>query len=141
MRFVDIEPDDPRMPEVFAVLKQLRRHLDESTFLDIYRRGWAEGLRFLALYKNNQCVAVAGWRFVTNTSAERKLYVDDLVTDETQQSRGLGHAILAELERRAVEAGCTTLDLDSGVQRFDAHRFYLRERMFISSYHFAKKLS
>jgi hypothetical protein len=32
------------------------------------------------------------------------------------------------------------LDLDSGVQRHDAHRFYLRERMHISSHHFTKRL-
>jgi hypothetical protein len=33
-------------------------------------------------------------------------------------------------------AGCQSLELDSGVQRFDAHRFYLRNRMAISSHHF-----
>ena len=32
------------------------------------------------------------------------------------------------------------IDLDSGVQRHDAHRFYLRERMAITSHHFAKNL-
>jgi hypothetical protein len=28
------------------------------------------------------------------------------------------------------------VELDSGVQRHDAHRFYLTNRMVISSYHF-----
>jgi hypothetical protein len=32
------------------------------------------------------------------------------------------------------------LDLDSGVHRHDAHRFYLRERMLISAHHFTKPL-
>lgn len=32
--------------------------------------------------------------------------------------------------------GCENLELDSGVQRFDTHRFYLLKRMRISSYHF-----
>jgi hypothetical protein len=31
--------------------------------------------------------------------------------------------------------------LDSGTHRRDAHRFYFRERMHISSYHFALKLA
>ena len=35
---------------------------------------------------------------------------------------------------------CTVIDLDSGVQRHDAHRFYFRERMHISSHHFTKAL-
>ena len=33
--------------------------------------------------------------------------------------------------------GCSQLQLDSGVQRFEAHRFYLREGFHISSHHFA----
>lgn len=52
----------------------------------------------------------------------------------------VGRALLADLERRAREAGCKALDLDSGVQRYDAHRFYLREQMSILSHHFAKLL-
>jgi hypothetical protein len=30
--------------------------------------------------------------------------------------------------------------LDSGTRRTDAHRFYLRERMDITAFHFTKKL-
>ena len=41
---------------------------------------------------------------------------------------------------RARAAGCTVIDLDSGVQRHDAHRFYFRERTHISSHHFTKAL-
>jgi GNAT superfamily N-acetyltransferase len=83
---------------------------------------------------------VAGWRLLASTHPIRKLYVDDLVTAGTARSGGVGHALLAELERRARAAGCTVLDLDSGVHRRDAHRFYFRERMSISSYHFVKPL-
>jgi hypothetical protein len=32
------------------------------------------------------------------------------------------------------------LHLDSGVRRFDAHRFYLNKRMNISSHHFSMVL-
>jgi len=41
------------------------------------------------------------------------------------------------LIERAREAKCTSVDLDSGVQRFDAHRFYFARRMTIRSYHFS----
>jgi hypothetical protein len=33
------------------------------------------------------------------------------------------------------------LELDSGVQRFAAHRFYFRERMWISRHHFSLELN
>jgi hypothetical protein len=41
------------------------------------------------------------------------------------------------LKAHALELGCRQLQLDSGVQRFGAHRFYLREGFHISSHHFA----
>ena len=56
--------------------------------------------------------------------------------------RGRGHAdAVMALGRptEAARAGCDELHLDSGVgpEREDAHRFYFRHRMRITSYHFA----
>jgi GNAT superfamily N-acetyltransferase len=70
----------------------------------------------------------------------RTMYVDDLVTDETRRSRGYGKALLDWLQARAREAGCATFSLDSGTHRQEAHAFYFRERMRVTSFHFAKKL-
>ena len=137
----DIAPDDPRLgTEILSVLQQLRPHLTAESLAAVYREGHPQGLRFTAAYRDGTCVGVAGWRIIATTMALRKLYVDDLVTADTDRSRGVGHALLAYLETRARDAGCSLLDLDSGVQRFDAHRFYLRERMAITSHHFAKTL-
>ena len=44
------------------------------------------------------------------------------------------------LEEAIRRAAHWVLDLDSGVQRHDAHRFYFRERMHVSSHHFTKRL-
>ncbi len=140
MEFVDVAPDDERLGELLPVLRELRPHLDPASFRHIYRNGHSQGLSFTALYDGDTCVAVAGWRVIDNTSAVRKLYVDDLVTVPEGRSKGYGRALFAELERRARVAGCRVLDLDCGVQRHDAHRFYLRERMDIASYHFVKRL-
>jgi len=62
--------------------------------------------------------------------------VDDLVTDAVSRSQALGRRLFEWLVARAREAGCEQFHLDSGVQRFDAHRFYLARRMAISSHHF-----
>jgi GNAT superfamily N-acetyltransferase len=140
LRLVDLEPGDRRIAEMLPVLRELRPHLDAETLAAVHAEGHAQGLRFTAAYDGERCVGVAGWRIVATTVAIRKLYVDDLVTAAGARSAGVGHALLADLERRAGEAGCTLLDLDSGVQRHDAHRFYLRERMAIKSHHFVKPL-
>lgn len=142
MRFVDLVPDDERLlSDALPVLLQLRPHLDPASLLEIYREGHPQGLRFTAAYDEaGCCAAVAGWRIVATTVAARKLYVDDLVTDERLRGEGFGAGLLAELAERARAAGCSAIDLDSGVQRAAAHRFYFRERMAITSLHFAREL-
>ncbi len=143
VHFEDFLPDDQRLLEdALPLLLQLRPHLTADTLREIYREGYIQGLRFTAAYdEDGWCLGVAGWRVLANTSAGRKLYVDDLVTDEGQRGRGVGGALLNELAIRAADAGCSLLDLDSGVQRAGAHRFYFRERMTITAYHFTRPLA
>ena len=84
--------------------------------------------------------AVAGYRFLDSLFSGKDLYVDDLVTRERNRSKGFGAHLLDWLIEQAREHGCESLELDSGVQRFDAHRFYFSKRMSISSYHFPIKI-
>lgn len=119
------------------MLAELRPHLTPELLDSVYTEGHPQGLRFTAAYDEyGRCLGVAGWRLVATTVAVRKLYVDDLVTSAAQRSHGVGTALLDELIRRARAAGCSLLDLDSGVTRHGAHRFYLRERMQITAFHF-----
>jgi GNAT superfamily N-acetyltransferase len=143
MKFLDLAPGDPRLEsDLLPVLGQLRPHLTAESFERIYREGHPQGLRFTAAYDDEaRCVGVAGWRVVATTVANgTKLYVDDLVTAEDARSQGVGRFLLAALADRARAEGCTVLDLDSGVHRKDAHRFYMREGMHISSFHFTLPL-
>ncbi|MGH9227659.1 MAG: GNAT family N-acetyltransferase [Acidimicrobiales bacterium] len=140
VELVDLEPGDGRLVEALAVLQELRPHLTADSFTAVYAEGYPQGLRFTAAYDGAKCVGVAGWRIVATTAHLRKLYVDDLVTTAVARSTGVGRTLLGALAQRAEAAGCTTLDLDSGVQRADAHRFYMREGLTISSFHFARRL-
>ena len=84
--------------------------------------------------------AVAGFRILENLAWGRFLYVDDLVTRSDARSHGHGARLLRWLRRLARSEGCIELHLDSGVQRVDAHRFYEREGLRRSSYHFSMAL-
>jgi ribosomal protein S18 acetylase RimI-like enzyme len=141
MRFVDFEPGDPRLvTEVLPVLAELRTELTAETFAAVYGEGHPQGLRFTAAYDDQRCVAVAGWRVIATTVALRKLHVDDLAVASTDRSRGVGGALLGELTVRARAAGCHLIDLDSALHRSDAHRFYIRERLPITAFHFGRIL-
>lgn len=144
VELIDLEPGDPRIrADVLPVLRELRPHLTAESFAAVYQHGHPQGLRFIAAYDTTthgqtHCVGVAGWRIVDTTAVIRKLYIDDLVTTHDQRSHGVGQALLHELTERAHAAGCHVIDLDSGVQRTGAHRFYMREGFAITSFHFAR---
>lgn len=140
LQLVDLEPGDDLLDEAVDVLRELRPHLTAASFAAVYAEGHPQGLRFTVAYDGGRCVGVAGWRIVATAASLRKLYVDDLVTTAAHRSTGVGRALLDALAQRAEAAGCTALDLDSGVQRADAHRFYMREGLTISSFHFARGL-
>ncbi len=137
---IDLELNDPRWESALPVLRELRPHLTQELLEQVLREGSGQGLQFTALFEDDRCMAVAGWRVIANTSAIRKLYVDDLSTAAAERSSGHGKTLLTKLIERGQELGCTSIDLDSGVQRYEAHRFYLRERMNITSHHFSRNI-
>ena len=127
---------DAEVASAFPVMRQLRPHLDETSFVERVRAAERLGLRLVLHAEHGRVVAVAGFRLIEQLKSGLVLYVDDLVTDDGERSKGHGDALLHWLMAYAREEGCAAFELDSGVQRHDAHRFYLRHRMHISAYHF-----
>lgn len=130
----------------FAVMRELRPHFtDPETYLAAVKRQMADGYRLTLRWIDGDgdpiVVACAGWRLSEMLAYGKFLYVDDLVTAERHRSEGHGEALMHWLEARARAAGCVYLSLDSGTHRSAAHRFYFRQGLTISSFHFAKKLT
>jgi GNAT superfamily N-acetyltransferase len=63
-----------------------------------------------------------------------------LVVAATAQGRGLGRQLLREAERRARAAGAARLEITSGSQRTDAHRFYRENGYSDGTVRFIKRL-
>lgn len=66
--------------------------------------------------------------------------MDDLITLPAHRSKGFGSRLLAWLREFAAKEGCLQMHLDSGMQRKDAHRFYEREGMAVSGFHFVENI-
>jgi GNAT superfamily N-acetyltransferase len=124
----------------YVVMVELRPHLEPAAYVEQVVRQQAEGYRLAFLEEAGMPQACAGYRISESLNWGRFMYVDDLATLSSARSRGFGAELLHWLEAEARAVGCKQLHLDSGVQRFSAHRFYLRERMDIIAHHFALKL-
>jgi GNAT superfamily N-acetyltransferase len=122
-----------------AVHRQLRTALPAG-YEEKMRRVFGGGARMCVAVEGAEVRGVAVYRVYENTFNGRQLYVDDLVTDESRRSTGVGRALLSHLERKARATGLDNLALDSGTQRQQAHKFYFREGMVVTSFHFGKKL-
>src|SRR6266849_8119952 len=123
------------------VMRELRPQFqNEEQFVERVLRQQKQGYLLAFLESEGAVCAVAGYRFLESLFSGKFLYLDDQVTRESDRSRGFGGEFLDWLIKQAAEHGCENLELDSGVQRFDAHRFYLLKRMNISSYHFRIKI-
>jgi N-acetylglutamate synthase-like GNAT family acetyltransferase len=124
----------------FAVMAELRPHLKESDFVARVQRQQRAGYHLAYLSEKGKVLAVAGYRYSESLSWGKFMYVDDLVTTEKSRSSGQGQKLFKWLVNEAKAHDCDQFHLDSGVQRFGAHRFYLASRMDIIAHHFAMKL-
>jgi len=125
----------------FPVIVQLRPHLGEAEFVSRVQRQQAGGYRLAYLEAESRVRAAAGYRFFECLAWGRICYVDDLVAGEDDRSQGFGGQLFDWLLEQARAADCEQFHLDSGVQRFAAHRFYLNKRLNITSHHFSMALS
>jgi hypothetical protein len=142
---VDVTGSDGRVSEpdwlarAEGVHRQLRTGLP-ADYAGRLRSVFGNGVRMSVATENSEVRGIALWRVIENTYEGRRLYVDDLVTDEAHRSRGIGRLLLRHLEQKAREFDCDVLALDSGTQRTDAHRFYFREGLVIPAFSFRKTL-
>lgn len=123
-------------------MQELRPHVtSEAEFVARVEEQQREGFLLAMLEHEGVVVTVAGFRVQHMLASELTLYVDDLVTGAAFRSHGHGKTMLDWLMAYARERGCQTFSLDSGTHRREAHAFYFREKMRVTSFHFARELS
>lgn len=132
---------DAEIAACHPVMRELRPHIAKDQFLSQVRSQENAGYRLVFVQEPDGVVAVAGFRVGENLAWGRFLYVDDLVTLSAHRSKGHGARLLAWLKEYAAKESCLQLHLDSGIQRNDAHRFYEREGMTMTGFHFVENLA
>lgn len=134
---VNLLVSDDEIAKLCPVLLQLRPQYDAASLIEQIKLQREQGYQLAYVEQDGEVLCVAGFVIGNKLAWKKHLYIDDLISDETRRSRGAGKLILDWLKDYARQQGCEQLHLDSGVTRYRAHRFYLREGMIISSHHFA----
>jgi GNAT superfamily N-acetyltransferase len=134
---IDIAESDADLERISGVMLQLRTAFGKQALLAQIKEQMREGYKVAYVESDGEVLCVAGFVVGTKLAWGKHIYVDDLVTADRHRSKGAGAKMIDWLKDHARELGCEQLHLDSGVQRFGAHRFYLRHGFDISSHHFA----
>jgi GNAT superfamily N-acetyltransferase len=122
------------------VLRELRTALTEEEIVERVQQQMRHGYRLVCIQTAEYVQSVAGYRLMQNLHYGAFLYVDDLVTRADCKRNGFAGQLFDWLLEQARDQGCSALVLDSGVQRFEAHRFYLKNRMDITAHHFVRNV-
>ena len=120
-----------------SVHRQLRPKLAQD-YVGRMQEVFGSGAEMAVCTRSEAVVGLTVFRMQERTHSGREMYCDDLVTDAAERSSGVGHALMQFMETLARERGCDCLALDSGSHREQAHKFYFREGMTITSFHFVK---
>jgi GNAT superfamily N-acetyltransferase len=121
-----VEPD--WLGKAERVHRELRPHLPQG-YAEKMGRVFAGGARMSIAIVGSAVAGVAVHRVHENT-----------FDDPLLRSQGVGKALLQHMQGLARKAGCGRFTLDSGVQRAQAHKFYFREGMTVTSFHFGMAL-
>jgi GNAT superfamily N-acetyltransferase len=140
LRTIRIATTAAEIDRCFPVMHQLRPAIAAADFAARVQIQQAEGYQLAYLEAGGVVASCAGFRLQNLLWAGKTLYVDDLVTDSAQRSKGHGEAILQWLIALAREAECDTVMLDSGTHRHEAHAFYFRQGLKITDFHFKLSL-
>ena len=127
---------DEEIERCFTIIEELRPALVQADFLRTIRAQESEGYRLAMLEEQAVVRAVAGFRVQRMLATGKTMYVDDLVTDAAARSLGHGRTMLHWLMGLARSEGCVSFSLDYGPHRQEAHAFYFRERLRVTSFHF-----
>jgi GNAT superfamily N-acetyltransferase len=134
---VHIAESDAELERISGVLLQLRTAFDSESLIAQIKEQRQHGYQVAYVESAGEVLCVAGFVVGTKLAWGKHVYVDDLVTAGNRRSKGAGARMIAWLKSHARQLGCKQLHLDSGVQRFAAHKFYLREGFNIASHHFS----
>jgi GNAT superfamily N-acetyltransferase len=123
-----------------SVHRQLRPQID-ADYAAKMRGIFAGGGEMCVVAEGDAVLGVAVYRAFENTFSGLRFYVDDLITDEAARSRGVGHMLMDYLSAEAKRRGARWVELESGTQREQAHKFYFREGMTVIAFSFRKSLA
>ena len=140
MSEIKIAETDDEIQKCYAVMAELRPHLEPDQFFEQVKRQRVNHGFQLVYLTDGDVKAVGGLRIAEWLAGGKCLEIEDLVATDSERSKGYGGRLFDWIVEYAKSEECVQLKLVSHVKRFDAHRFYLNKRLIIEAHYFSMPL-
>jgi len=127
--------------EIIILTKQLNSNMDliqlKNRQLDMFSY---DNHTCFGCYQNEKLIGVlSGWLTVRLYSG-KQLEIDNVIIDQSMQSKGIGNQMLEWIEHWALSQSCLSVELNTYVENSGSHKFYFKQGYSILGYHFVKKI-
>jgi hypothetical protein len=113
---------------------------DEALLIARFEEMLTQNYECFGVYFKDEIIGVFGLWFMTRHYAGKSCETDHIYIKSEYQNRGFGKEIFEFIFRYSREKGCEASELNSYVQNFRSHKFYMNHGFIIKGYHFLKKL-
>lgn len=114
--------------------------IDEALLRARFQEMFTQNYECFGVFLKDELIGVFGLWFMTRHYAGKSCEPDHVILKPEYQSKGIGKEIFEFIFRYSKEKGCETSELNSYVQNFKSHKFYMNNGYVIKGYHFLKKL-
>ncbi|APG61408.1 GNAT family N-acetyltransferase [Christiangramia salexigens] len=101
---------------------------------------YAQNYECFGVFLDSKLVGTFGLWFMTRHYAGRSCELDHIYLEQAYRSQGLGKKLFKFVEAYAQSKNCEALELNSYVENFASHKFFMNEAYILRGYHFLKKL-
>ena len=123
--------------ECYPVVSILRPNLTIETWPVKVQLLQNEGYHLIYILSDKIVVSILGYRVFNNLAWGKIFYIDDLSTLPDYRNKGYASSLLEWAVDQAKNMGCEQLHLDTGFDRKDAQRLYLKYNFNFNSHHMA----
>ncbi len=129
------------LKSLYRIMSQLRpQYASADEFSEKINQQIKNGYQLCAIQEGDDLVCAAGFRFANSLAHGAHIFIEDLVTDENARGKGYAKQLLDGIIKIANEKKINSIVLDSGVQRYNAHKFYIKNNFTIRAFVFTLAL-
>lgn len=120
---------------VFDVLAHMYPNMSRPEYEAILPERVETGYRMLGVFDGEKCICSAGFWISYRFYCGKFIQLDNMVTLPDARSKGVGKLVVDFIKNTGKSDGCKKVLVDTYVENFSAHRFFLREGFIIRGYH------